>query len=81
MLDAGVIPADRAPIAGVLEVKIGELTLAPSDISYAGVAPQNPGLYRIEIRLPDDVPDGDQPVVISVNGLVSPSGGFITVQR
>jgi uncharacterized protein (TIGR03437 family) len=78
---AGEIPADRAPVTGAVEVRIGEVTLAPSDILYAGVAPWSPGLYLLEIRLPADVADGDQPVRISVDGIASPEGGYIRVER
>jgi len=78
---AGEIPADRAPLIGAVEVRIGETTLAASDILYIGAAPKNPGLYLLEIRLPEDVADGDQAVRISVDGIASPEGGFIRVER
>ncbi|MCX6636410.1 MAG: hypothetical protein NT090_15230, partial [Acidobacteria bacterium] len=68
-------------VTGAVEVKVGEITLAPSDILYAGVTPWSPGLYLLEIRLPADVADGDQAVRISVDGIASPEGGYIRVER
>jgi uncharacterized protein (TIGR03437 family) len=35
----------------------------------------------VNLRVPDGISDGDQPLVISVGGASSPSGGFLTVSR
>jgi uncharacterized protein (TIGR03437 family) len=45
------------------------------------VATGNAGLYQINIRLPDSTPDGDLPVRMTVNGIATPAGGYITVKR
>jgi uncharacterized protein (TIGR03437 family) len=77
----GSFAAERAPVAGSVEVRIGRTALSAADIQYAGLSPRNPGVYLLELRIPDEVADGDQPVVVSVNGISSPGGGFIRVQR
>jgi uncharacterized protein (TIGR03437 family) len=76
----GVLPDRAAPVTGAVQVMVGPVTLASSDLLYAGVTPMNPGLYQLNLRLPDNVPEGDQPVVISIGGISSPTGGFITIQ-
>ena len=69
-----------AQVAGPVTVVFGGITLAQSDILYAGVT-QNAGLYQLNIRVPDAVPDGDQPLTIIVSGATSPATAFVTVKR
>jgi uncharacterized protein (TIGR03437 family) len=38
------------------------------------------GLYQVDIQVPANVPDGNQPLVITVGGVASPAAAFITVQ-
>jgi uncharacterized protein (TIGR03437 family) len=52
--------------------------LDTSDILYAGVS-QNAGLYQVNLRVPNGIQAGDQSLVITVGGVSSPAGGFITV--
>jgi uncharacterized protein (TIGR03437 family) len=39
------------------------------------------GLYQVNIQVPSGVPDGNQPLVITVGGVASPGDAFITVQN
>jgi uncharacterized protein (TIGR03437 family) len=84
---AGEIPQSVNPgnplaeVAGDISVSIGGMVVAPEDIFYAGVAPCCAGLYQIVVKVPDSAPDGDLPVVVTVNGVSSPEGPFITVAR
>jgi len=78
---AGVLPAAAAAIAGDFHIFVGSTELAAADVLYAGVATGNAGLYQINIRLPDSTPDGDLPVRMTVNGIATPAGGYITVKR
>jgi uncharacterized protein (TIGR03437 family) len=81
LIAAGELPAAAASITGSIHVSVGSTTLASSDILYAGVTPSTAGLYQINIRLPISVPNGNQPVQVTVNGIASPAGGYITVQQ
>jgi hypothetical protein len=54
--------------------------LAPGDIQYAGVSPYFIGLYQINLRVPDGVPSGNQPVIVKVGVNQSPAGGYLAVQ-
>ena len=76
----GQLPTAAASISGSLQVTVGSTTLAASDVLYAGVAPGAAGLYQLNIHLPSTVASGSQAVQITVNGIASPGGGFITVQ-
>jgi uncharacterized protein (TIGR03437 family) len=82
-LEAGELPSEIAQITGNVSVRIGETTVTwPSpDIFYAGISPPFAGLYVIIVKVPDSAPDGDLPVVVTVNGVPSPEGPFITVAR
>jgi uncharacterized protein (TIGR03437 family) len=77
---AGQLPTAATSIAGTIQVTVGPTTLAASDVLYAGVAPGAAGLYQINLHLPASIPSGNQPVKITVNGIASPAGGYITVQ-
>jgi len=76
----GELPGVAAQVTGTLTVTFGGMTLSASDILYAGVS-QNAGLYQLNIRVPDGLPDGDQSLVITIGGVPSPAGGYITVSH
>ena len=48
---------------------------------YAGAAPCCAGLYQFTVRLPDDLPDGNVPVIAVVQGVPTPPGPFLAIQR
>ena len=76
----GELPGVAAQVTAPFSVSVGGITLAASDVLYVGVT-QNAGLYQVNLRIPDAVPDGDQPVVLTVAGVPTPTGGFITITR
>jgi uncharacterized protein (TIGR03437 family) len=76
----GELPGVAAQVTAPYSVSIGGVTLASSDILYVGVT-QNAGLYQVNVRVPDAVPDGDQLVMLTVGGVSTPVGGFVTVRR
>jgi len=79
--DAGALPDRASSITGNLTITIASVTVPQSNILYAGVAPGYAGLYQINVRLPDTVPNGDQPVQLIVNGIASPADAYITIQQ
>ena len=48
---------------------------------YAGAAPCCAGLYQFTVRLPDDLPDGNVSVIAAVQGVPTPPGPFLAIQR
>jgi uncharacterized protein (TIGR03437 family) len=78
---SGELPGDAAQVTGTVQVTLGSTVLPSANVLYAGVTPTNAGLYQLNIRIPDTTPDGDQPLLISINGAASPSGAFLTVKR
>jgi len=77
---AGQLPVGQAPVTAPYTITFGGVTLSPSDIRYVGLTP-DAGLYQVNLHVPSSVPDGDQPVVITIGGVASPSNAFITVKR
>jgi len=55
------------------------VTLDPSNILYVGLS-QFAGLYQVNLQVPANVPNGNQPLVIRVGGMASPATAYITVQ-
>jgi uncharacterized protein (TIGR03437 family) len=78
---AGELPGAASAITGAFQISVGGATLASTDVLYSGVTPGSAGLYQINIRVPASTSDGDQPVVMKVGGVTSPTGGFITVKH
>ena len=76
----GELPGVAAQVTAPFSISIGGVTLGVADILYVGVT-QNAGLYQVNVRVPDGVPDGDQAVTLTVGGVATPVGGFITVSR
>jgi uncharacterized protein (TIGR03437 family) len=76
-LATGISNVTTTPVT----VTIGNVTLAPADVFYAGLSPGSiSGLYQLNVRIPASTPDGDIPVTVSVGGMQSPSGATIPVK-
>jgi uncharacterized protein (TIGR03437 family) len=77
----GLGPVEKLPITGdpissdtpnpvrvLPELSIGG---RPAEIQFSGLAPGIAGRYLIRARVPEDAPDGIQPVVVTSNGVRS----------
>jgi uncharacterized protein (TIGR03437 family) len=80
-INTGDIPKTTANVVLPVKVTIGGVTLAAADILYAGIVPGKAGQYQLNIRIPDAVPDGDQPVTLGLGLYSTPAGGYLTVKR
>lgn len=78
---AGALSNKIGSTVSPVSVSINGVVLAGSDVLYAGVAPGFAGLYQINIHIPTSMPNGDLPVSASINGISTPTGAFITVQK
>src|SRR5579885_1530979 len=78
---AGVLPDAIGATVSKVTVTLNNVVLADSDVLYAGVAPGFAGLYQLNLHIPANMPDGDLPISASINGVSTPPGAFITVQR
>jgi len=72
----GIIETVANSIPG-LSMSIGGTSVTPS---YAGLAPNFVGLYQFNFTVPN-VPNGDQPVVVSVGGVQAQSSLYLTVHN
>ena len=70
MAFSGAAPAD-----GVVTATIAGQRAA---VQFAGLT--GAGLYQINVVVPD-VPNGDQPVVVTAGGVGTPAGVFVPVGR
>jgi uncharacterized protein (TIGR03437 family) len=75
---AGQLPDTAAGVTQSISVTVGGIALTPAEILYAGVT-QDAGLYQLNIQLPASIPAGNQPVIVTIAGVSSPAGAFITV--
>ena len=77
----GTPPAGGASSVYTPAVQLGMLNLDPSAILYAGVSPGTAGLYQLNIQVPQALPDGDYPLVMTLGTFSTPASGFITVKN
>jgi uncharacterized protein (TIGR03437 family) len=77
----GTPPAAGASSVYTAAVQLGTLNLDPGAILYAGVSPGTAGLYQLNIQVPQNLPDGDYPLVLTLGAFSTPAGGFITVKN
>jgi uncharacterized protein (TIGR03437 family) len=73
-----VVPADKAYNAAQVTVTVGG---TPATVFGAALASGFAGLYQVAIQVPDSAPNGDLPVVATINGAQSPTTTVLTVQR
>jgi uncharacterized protein (TIGR03437 family) len=66
-------PALSSPVT----IRFG--TSAPVTPAFAGLSAT--GLYQFNVRVPDDVPNGEAEVIATINGVSTPANARIAVQR
>ena len=72
----GQVVTTAAPLVATPTVSIGG---AKASVVYAGLTAT--GVYQFNVVVPSSSADGDLPVTISIGGVTSPDGTFITVQH
>ena len=80
-LAAGAIANQAASTVFPASVSLNGAPLPDSDVLYAGVAPGFAGLYQVNIRIPDDASNGDLPLSLSIGGVSTPAGAYLTVHN
>ena len=79
---SGQISTTAAPLTDAITVSIGGTVLSPADILYAGLSPQSiSGLYQINVRVPLSTPDGDIPVIATIDGVSTQADATIPVKH
>ena len=81
LFEAGMLPDRIGSTVGKALVTVGEIQLSDKDVLYAGVTPGSAGLYQLNVRIPDTVPDGDLSVVVQIGAFSTPPGGFLVIKR
>ena len=80
-LETGQIPGGAARLVNAAAFAVGGIAVPAKDVLYAGASPCCAGLYQFTILLPAALPDGDAGVTATVQGVETPEGPFLTVQR
>lgn len=76
VLPAGLIVMAAQPLANTATVTLASET---ASVQFAGLS--GSGLDQINIVVPSDLPDGDAPLVATVNGVSTSANLFITVHH
>ena len=73
----GSLAAHAADITGDHTLTIGGKT---ANVSYAGLCPGFAGLYQINFTVPSGLSAGNQPIVLTIDGVPTPTGAFLAVK-
>jgi uncharacterized protein (TIGR03437 family) len=74
---AGILNPSAVPLANPVTAQIAGMD---ATVGFAGLAAGYAGLVQVNITLPDTVPDGDDPVILTVGGVATPAA-MVTIQR
>ncbi len=78
---AGQLASGQAILTNPITVMIGGVTLASSDVLYAGLSPGSiSGLYQFNVRIPAAAGSGDVPVSIAIGGEQTQAGATLPIQ-
>ncbi len=73
----GSLASQAASITGEYTLTIGGKT---AKVLYAGLAPTFAALYQMNFTVPSGLSPGNQPVVLKINGVSTPTGAFLAVK-
>lgn len=80
-LDSGTVATGPAGLTLPIKITLGDLTVSPDDIVYAGAATGKLGQYELRMRIPAGVASsGDLPMRISVGDAISPDTATLSVE-
>lgn len=72
----GVIPSKADSVPPTAQVTIGGKA---AGFSYIGVTPGSAGLYQVNLTVPQGLTPGNNAIVLTVNGVNTPTGAFLVV--
>ncbi len=78
---AGDFSEGEAPLRDPYTITLGGTRLSASDILYAGLTPAFPGFYQVNLRIPQNAPDGLAVIILEIGGLRTQSGAGIPIRR
>jgi len=76
----GAFPTQLASATGTVTVTLGGVAIPAANVLYAGVTPESPGLYQVNLLIPATTPNGNLPLTIQIGSQQSPAGAYLTVQ-
>jgi uncharacterized protein (TIGR03437 family) len=72
----GTLASGAAKITSSYSLSLGGMAV---DVSYIGLSPGSAGLYQLNFTVPSGLAAGNQPLVLTVDGVNTTSNAFITV--
>jgi uncharacterized protein (TIGR03437 family) len=82
LVTVGEIAPGAATLTNSITVTVGTITLAASDVEYAGESPGSiGGLYQLNIKIPSATANGNIPVTIKIGGFSTQTALTIPVQQ
>ena len=76
---AGQLPTVAGSVTASFSLTIGGVAVPSGNILYVGVVGGDAGLYQVNVIVPQNVPVGDDAVVLTIGGVASPAQAYITV--
>ena len=76
-----MIPGGAAALTSPFTLTFAGIPVPSANIFYAGAAPCCAGLYQVDFSVPVGTPNGNQSLVLTVAGTLSPAGAYLAVQQ
>jgi uncharacterized protein (TIGR03437 family) len=75
----GSIAAATATLTSQYLLRLGGVPLPSSAIAYAGLSPTFAGLYQIDFTVPSGLTAGNQPLVLTIDGVATSATAYLAV--
>ena len=75
----GTVPGGATPLAALPSLTIGGEAVPAANILYAGLSPCCAGIYQLDFVIPNDVPAGKLPLILTVGAISSPGNTYLVV--
>jgi len=75
---AGQLVTTPVPLSNLSRLKVW-MGGVEAEVQWAGLVMA--GLWQINVKVPENLPDGDAPVVAEIEGQFSQSNAFIAIKR
>jgi uncharacterized protein (TIGR03437 family) len=75
-IPAGQVVTQAAPLANPVAIRIGN---ARAEVQWAGLS--GAGLWQFNVKIPEELPDGDGAVVAEIGGMRTQDNVFVAIQR
>jgi uncharacterized protein (TIGR03437 family) len=77
----GVPPGGAGATSNAPTLLLGTAAVPSANLLYVGVSPGSAGLYQVNLRVPENLTDGDYTLTLRLGNFSTPAGPYLTVHH